>query len=301
LSSFDGATRYVSTRTRVVARAGAELFVAEAGDTANPTVVLVHGYPDTHSMWDELVELLRGRLHTVAYDVRGMGRSTAPDTPAAFALDELAADLGAVIDAVAPGERVHLVGHDWGAFQCWEAVADPSLSARIASFTAVAGPRVDAATDWVRRRLRPSLRALAQLLDQARRSWYIAAFQIPGLAERALVTAMERAWPGALRRLEGIEPRPGHPAATLRSDARAGLALYRTNARRLARARGRPPVKVPVQLIVPTRDRHISNALYDDADHWAASVTRLDIAAGHWVPRSHPDVVAGAIAEFVER
>jgi NAD(P)-dependent dehydrogenase (short-subunit alcohol dehydrogenase family)/pimeloyl-ACP methyl ester carboxylesterase len=285
-------------RTRVVSRAGAELFVSEHGDPANPTVVLVHGWPDTHSMWDELVAELSGHLHTVGYDVRGMGRSLAPQGADAFLLSELALDLGAVIDAVSPDQRVHLIGHDWGAFQCWEAACQPGASDRIASFTAIAGPRIDMTPDWALRRLRPS--GLKQLLDQGRRSWYIAAFQIPGLPERALKAGMERAWPRALRTIEGVEPRPGHPAATLAGDARTGLALYRANFGRTARSRSPKPAEVPVLLVVPTRDRHISTGLYADGHEWATQVWRRDLRAGHWVPRSHPRAVARAVSEVVD-
>jgi NAD(P)-dependent dehydrogenase (short-subunit alcohol dehydrogenase family)/pimeloyl-ACP methyl ester carboxylesterase len=285
-------------RTRIVSRGGAELFVSEAGDPANPTVVLVHGFPDTHAVWDELVARLSDRLHAVAYDVRGMGRSIAPDGADAYLLPELALDLRAVIDAVSPDRRVHLVGHDWGAFQCWEAVLAENAEERIASFTAVAGPRIDAAAAWALRRLRPS--GLRELLGQARRSWYVGAFQIPGLPERVLGAAMDRAWPKIMRRLEDIEPRPGHPAATLARDARAGLALYRANLRPTSRLRSSTPAKVPVQLIVATRDRYISTALYDDAADWATRIWRRDMRAGHWVQRSHADAVARAVAELVE-
>jgi NAD(P)-dependent dehydrogenase (short-subunit alcohol dehydrogenase family)/pimeloyl-ACP methyl ester carboxylesterase len=286
-------------RTQIVSRAGAELFVSERGDLANPAVVLVHGFPDTHAMWDELVGELSGQFHTVAYDVRGMGRSIAPDGADAYLLPELALDLQAVIEAVSPDRPVHLVGHDWGAFQCWEAATADDAAQRIASFTAVAGPKIDAAAAWVLRRLRLSASGIKDLLGQARRSWYVGAVQIPGLPERALGAAMDRAWPRVMRRLEGIEPRPGHPAATLSRDARAGLALYRTNLGPSARRRSRPPARVPVQLIVATRDRYISTAMYDDAADWAPRIWRRDLRAGHWVPRSHPRAVARAISELV--
>lgn len=287
-------------RSRSINRAGAELFLTEAGDPANPTVVLVHGYPDTHAVWDELVARLADRYHTVAYDVRGMGHSTAPEAPGAFALPELALDLGAVLDAVSPERAVHLVGHDWGAFQCWEAVQSEQLAGRIVSLTAVAGPRVDRSLAWARRRLRPRLSALRELAGQARRSWYIAAFHLPMLPERVLRSGVERGWAAAMRRLERIEPRAGHPAATFASDARTGLALYRTNMRGLLRERRTNSVAVPVQLIVATRDRYISTAMYDDSAEWATRVWRRDIPAGHWVQRSHPDAVTRAVSELVE-
>jgi NAD(P)-dependent dehydrogenase (short-subunit alcohol dehydrogenase family)/pimeloyl-ACP methyl ester carboxylesterase len=285
-------------RSRIVSRAGAELFVSERGDPAKPTVVLVHGWPDTHSMWDELVAELSGRLHTVAYDVRGMGRSLAPQGSDAFLLSELALDLRAVIDQVSPERRVHLIGHDWGAFQGWEAVCQSGAAERIASFTAIAGPRIDTVPTWLTRRLRPS--GLRQIIDQGRRSWYIGAFQIPALPERALKAGMERAWPRALRVLEGVEPRPGHPAATLARDARTGLALYRANLGGTARHRSPKATEVPVLLVVPTGDRHISTGLYADAHEWATRLWRQDIRAGHWVPRSHAPAVARAVGSFVD-
>jgi NAD(P)-dependent dehydrogenase (short-subunit alcohol dehydrogenase family)/pimeloyl-ACP methyl ester carboxylesterase len=209
-----------------------------------------------------------------------------------------------VIDVVSPDAPVHLVGHDWGAFLCWEAVLTDGVRERVASFTAVAGPRIDVVREWAARRLGTSARGLRELAGQARRSWYIGAFQLPWLPERLLGAggAPERGWRQAMRRLEGIEPRPGHPAPTFASDARTGLALYRTNFRGLAGSAvpNRGPAEVPVQVIVATRDRYESPALFVDAQEWATRVWRRDVRSGHWVQRSHPDQVARFISELVE-
>jgi len=283
-----------------VESAGAQLAVYTWGDPTRPTVVLVHGYPDTHGCWDEVAQRLRDRLHVVAYDVRGMGRSSAPDRPDAFALDQLVRDLEAVIDAVSPDRAAHLVGHDWGAFQCWHAVTDPRVSPRIASLTTIAGPRVDGARRWITDRLRPSPTALGELAGQARRSWYVAAFQIPGLPEGVLRSGFARSWPRMMRRLEGIEPRPGHPADTLVSDAVAGLALYRVNLGPRAQLPWRGPASVPVQVVIPTQDRYISPPLYSDAGNWAQRVWRRELRAGHWAQRSHPELMARHVAELIE-
>lgn len=282
---------------RVRTGGGAELFVTEAGDASRPTILLVHGFPDTHAVWDELVGLLLDRFHVVAYDIRGTGRSTNPGGADAMVLDRLAGDLAAVADALSPGAPVHLVGHDWGAFQCWHALTGDRLTNRIASYTAIAGPRIDEALPWALRRLRPWPPALAELAGQLRRSWYIAALQVPALPELALGSGLTRGFARMLRLTEGIEPRDGHPAPTLAQDAANGLALYRKN------LGGRPraaPVSVPLQLIVPTRDPYISPALYSEAGRWGTRVWRRDIRAGHWVQRSHPAPVARAIAELVE-
>lgn len=68
----------VGARERRVRTGGVELCVAELGDDRQPTVVLVHGYPDSKEVWSEVAVRLADRFHVVLYDVRGHGRSTAP-------------------------------------------------------------------------------------------------------------------------------------------------------------------------------------------------------------------------------
>jgi pimeloyl-ACP methyl ester carboxylesterase len=100
-----------TSTTRRVTGAGVDLAVTEWGDPAAPTVVLVHGYPDTSALWRPVVAELEPRYHVVTYDVRGAGDSTAPDAGrAGYTLDLLVDDLAAVADATSPGRPVHLVG-----------------------------------------------------------------------------------------------------------------------------------------------------------------------------------------------
>ena len=93
-----------------------------------PTVVLVHGYPDQHDVWDHLVARLPlADWHVVTYDVRGAGASDVPARRADYRTDRLVDDLVAVLDAVLDeGGAAHLVGHDWGSVQLWDAVAAES-------------------------------------------------------------------------------------------------------------------------------------------------------------------------------
>lgn len=94
---------------------GVELCVAELGDAGKPTVVLVHGYPDSKEVWSDVAVRLAEHWHVVLYDVRGHGRSTAPKPlRGGFTLEKLTDDFLAVIDTVSPDRPVHVVGHDWG-------------------------------------------------------------------------------------------------------------------------------------------------------------------------------------------
>jgi NAD(P)-dependent dehydrogenase (short-subunit alcohol dehydrogenase family)/pimeloyl-ACP methyl ester carboxylesterase len=274
-----------------------KLAVIERGDPAHPTVVLVHGYPDTSGVWDELAGLLAGRFHVVSYDVRGAGASTAPGSTAGYAFDRLTADLEAVIAEVSPDRPVHLVGHDWGSLQGWEAVSTPRLAGRVASFTSMSGPSLDQASAWLRHRALRSPRGLADLAGQMSRSWYIGFFQLPVLPEMTWRGGLGRGW-GRLLRSSGIQPRPGHPADTITQDAINGLSLYRANMpRRMARPQ---PVKVdiPVQVIVATRDRFIGEQTQLSARGYTPRLWLRRARATHWIPRTHAPQLAQWITEF---
>ncbi|MFD9698727.1 SDR family oxidoreductase [Lentzea sp. NPDC059081] len=268
-------------------RSGEVELAVQVRGTSGPVVVLVHGYPDTHAVWDRVAALLEKDFRVVTYDVRGAGESTAPSTEDGYRLDRLAADLFAVIDEVSPGEPVHLVGHDWGSIQSWEAVTTPG--ARIATFTSISGPSLDHMGHWSQRGL--SIAHLRQFV----RSWYIAAFHLPVVAPLFWRLYLARRWGAVLRRTEGVRVTP---APTIASDAMRGISLYRANIRRIMRAPRHRVAPMPVQVVQPTRDRYIRTEPLD-LERWVPSLSRRRIAAGHWAPLSHPEPLARMIGEFV--
>ncbi|WP_084955959.1 alpha/beta fold hydrolase [Thermoactinospora rubra] len=276
---------------RLISSGDVRLALHEEGDAARPAILLLHGYPDTSRVWDEVAALLRDRFRVVRYDVRGAGRSSAPRDRRHYTFDHLAADLAAVLEAVG-APRVHLVGHDWGSIQLWEALSRPAISQTAASFTSIGGPGLDQAAHFFRYGERRAV------LGQLARSWYIGCFQAPLLPELVWRTLGPRLLGRTLRK-EGVRPRPGHPAQTLARDAANGLGLYRTAMRGRLRRAGDPRVPVPVQLIETTRDPFVSPRLLATLARWAPACWRREVAAGHWVQRSHPGVVARMVAEFV--
>ncbi|MET7377736.1 SDR family oxidoreductase [Streptomyces sp. NPDC005526] len=289
------------TRERRVATGGVELCVAELGDPARPTVVLVHGYPDTKEVWSEVAGRLADRFHVVLYDVRGHGGSSAPrPLRGGFTLEKLTDDFLAVIDAVSPGRPVHLVGHDWGSVQSWEFVTVGRTKGRIASFTSMSGPSLDHFGHWIGRRIkRPTPRRVGQLLGQGARSWYVYLLHTPVLPELAWRGPLGRRWPEILRRVEKV-PGGDYPTASLPTDAAHGAWLYRDNVRaRLRRPRPDAYAHVPVQLVTPEGDAFLSERLYDELELWAPELVRRTLPAGHWIPRTRPDQVAAWISEFV--
>lgn len=269
-----------------------------------PTVVLVHGYPDRQDMWDPVVAALpTERLHVVTYDVRGAGRSDAPDGLREYRTDRLVDDLAAVLDAVEPDGRaepaVHLVGHDWGSVQLWDAVgvADrhPGLRDRLASFTSISGPSL-AHTAWLSRH--PSGRRL-RLLRQLGHSWYVYLFLVPVLPELAW-RGLHRPLSRVIAAKEGLGR--GHWDAGLGRDAAHGVRLYRANVRAgLGRHLDEWRTDLPVQVVRPTRDAYLTDVLLEDLDRIASDVRVVEVDAGHWVARTHPERVAALVTEHVER
>lgn len=288
-------------RERRVPTGGVELCVAELGDTHQPTVVLVHGYPDSKEVWSEVAVRLAERFHVVLYDVRGHGRSTAPrPLRGGFTLEKLTDDFLAVIDAVSPGRPVHVVGHDWGSVQSWEFVTVKRTEGRIASFTSMSGPSLDHFGHWINGRLRrPTPRRIGQLLGQGAKSWYVYLLHTPALPELAWRGPLGKRWPAILERFEKV-PGGGYPTSSLPQDAAHGAWLYRDNVRaRLRRPRTDAYAHAPVQLITPLGDAFLSERLYDELEQWVPQLTRRTLPAKHWVPRTRPDQLAAWITEFV--
>jgi NAD(P)-dependent dehydrogenase (short-subunit alcohol dehydrogenase family)/pimeloyl-ACP methyl ester carboxylesterase len=288
-------------RERRVRTGGVELCVAELGDRNQPTVILVHGYPDSKEVWSEVAVRLADRFHVVLYDVRGHGRSTAPQPlRGGFTLEKLTDDFLAVADAVSPDRPVHLVGHDWGSVQSWEFVTVKRTGGRIASFTSVSGPSLDHMGHWIKRRAkRPTPRRVGQLLGQGARSWYVYLLHAPVLPELAWRGPLGKQWPRMLERGEKV-PSDGYPTSSLPRDAAHGAWLYRDNVRsRLRAPRTDAYAHAPVQLITPLGDAFLSEKLYDDLEQWVPQLTRRTLSARHWAPRSRPDQLAAWIAEFM--
>lgn len=97
---------------RLVPTPAGRTHLVEAG--TGPLVLLVHGFPESWYSWRfQLAALADAGYRAVALDVRGYGRSSAPQGIPAYRMRELAADCAALVRAL--GERTAVVvGHDWG-------------------------------------------------------------------------------------------------------------------------------------------------------------------------------------------
>jgi pimeloyl-ACP methyl ester carboxylesterase len=114
---------------RVPLRTGVTLNVAIAGDRANPAALFLHGFPESHRTWREIVPRLADRFFLVMPDQRGFAGSDRPLELDAYKTGVLVDDIFALADAL-DLEQFTLVGHDWGGAIAWQAALreDPRLS-----------------------------------------------------------------------------------------------------------------------------------------------------------------------------
>lgn len=92
---------------------GVQLATLAAGPDDAPGLLLVHGFGGAKEDFADHVEALAVDHRVVVFDHRGHGSSDAPDDPAAYSLDRLAADTLAVADVYGLRD-LRLLGHSMG-------------------------------------------------------------------------------------------------------------------------------------------------------------------------------------------
>lgn len=271
--------------------------VAEGNPEATP-IVLVHGYPDNHSVWDKVTATLSQEYLVIRYDVRGAGRSDKPARTRDYRLSLLAKDLQAVVNAIIPDRPFHLVAHDWGSIQSWESVTDPELQQRIRSYTSISGPCLDHVGFWIRNQIgSPANGGTTKVLRQLASSWYVFLFQLPLLPEIIWKAGLDRVWPDYLKKQEQVADARFSPLQ--KADGQYGVKLYRANfLPRLLRPRPRH-TRCPVQVIIPTRDAYVGRQLTECLVQWTGKLTLQELDAPHWAPLTEPDAICQSVSTFV--
>src|SRR6201998_2998183 len=221
---------------------GRRVAVREEGTREGPPVVLVHGFPDSHLLWEGCVPRVAERSRVTRYDNRGVGLSSVPKPVSAYTMARFADDFAAVIGELSPGEPVHVLAHDWGSVGMWEYLTRPGAGDRVASFTSVSGPSQDQLVEYIFSGLRQPWRPRRFLrsIIQALRLTYMALLSIPVLAPLFLRLTLSIP---ALRRnpVDTIPDDKIHHSAKLASDAAHSVKTYPANYFR-SFARKRRPV-----------------------------------------------------------
>ena len=307
---------------RTIETNGINMHIAEAGD--GPLVLLVHGFPELWYSWrHQLPALADAGYHAVAPDVRGYGRTDAPEAIESYTMLNHTADAVGVLDAL--GEKTAVVvGHDWGAPMAWScALLYPDRFSAVAALSVPFMPRSPI----------PPTQLLKQMFPN--NFFYILYFQQPGPAEAELEADVRKFMrlmlygasgdapqdallsqkPKDAKFLEGM-PEPKQLPSWLteadldyythefeRTGFRGGLNRYRNMDRdweqlpQLAGAK----VQQPALFIAGDRDGVLS---FTGVDAMKANVPNLrDVimlsGCGHWTQQERPAEVNAALIQFL--
>lgn len=258
--------------------------VVDTGPLDGEPVVLLHGFPQTADSWRKVTPILNDAgLRTIAPDQRGYSPGASPRGRSAYRMAEIVADAVTLIEAVQ--HPVHLVGHDWGATVAWATAASHPELVRTLTSVSVPHPR--------------AFLMSMPTSSQALRSWYMAAYQIPLLPEKAMRSRrMVRL--GLIR--TGLAPADAERIVRDVVDTGAidfGLNWYRGMV-------FPPPPEMLRTVTVPTThiwgeyDSFLTRRGAEITERYVRAPFRLVISDGdHWLPEYRPETVADAILDRV--
>ncbi|MFG1425967.1 alpha/beta fold hydrolase [Roseixanthobacter glucoisosaccharinicivorans] len=163
-------------------RVGAiDLHVVELG--SGKPVLFCHGFPDLWRGWRLQMEAIAAAgYRAIALDMRGYGRSSAPEDPLQYTPLHTVGDLVGLIDALGLPE-VTIVGHDFGANVAWNAaLMRPDRFAAVFGMSVPYLPRGDLSfIETLRKAGRDSFYMFSQMRPESDNSWANAAITYPSV------------------------------------------------------------------------------------------------------------------------
>jgi pimeloyl-ACP methyl ester carboxylesterase len=270
---------------------GLRVHLAEAGptDSAEPPILLLHGWPQHWYMWRGVIGALREERRLLAPDLRGFGWSEAPGH--GYDGETFAADQVALLDALGI-ERAFVAGHDWGG---WTAILLGLLHPdRVERLVALDAPH-------------PWPRITPRLIGEGWRGWYTWMLAAPGLGPRlsrqgwVARTILSRGNVGDPFAAEEIEAYVD--SFRERSRALAVSRLYRYYQRVfrevLAGKWRDHRLTVPTRIVFGERDRYVSPKLLPGYEPYADNLeVELVPDSGHFIVEEKPDLVVARLRSF---
>jgi len=170
---------------------GIEINYEIEGD--GPVVTFSHSLACNLSMWDEQARALRGRYRVLRYDTRGHGQTSAP--VGAYTLDQLAADLKALLDGLGIG-AIHFVGLSMGGMigQVF-ALQHPAMVQSLALCDTTSRYAPGAAAVWEDRIRTVTAKGMEPMVAPTLERWFTAPFRARHREMMERVGAMIRATP----------------------------------------------------------------------------------------------------------
>jgi len=248
------------------------------GETSSrPPILLVHGFPLDHTMWQAQLDVYSPTHRVIAPDLRGFGNSTVTD--GVVSMRQMADDLNALLEALEVKQSVVLCGLSMGGYVAFEFLRHyaPRVRALILCDTRSAADTPEAAAN----------RHKTAAVALSHGALPVAEGMLPKLIAPASLTGKPHVVEALNRMMRATDPRG--MAAALR-----GMAARADSTPLLASSR------VPTLVIVGEHDAITSVAEMQQMAAGFPDARFVKIPdAGHMAPMESPTAVNAAMGEFL--
>ncbi len=268
---------------------GVSFHVTEAGDPDGLPVLALHGWPQHHYAWRDLLADPPEGVRIIAPDLPGYGWSGA--APHDWAKEEVASDVLALMDALGL-TKVTLLAHDWGGWIGYlMALRAPE---RFHAYAVVnmahlwQPPLLVARHSWRLLQYQPAMALLGRQLMRHTPVLDIALRM--ALTDKTAMSAEDRHW-FADRFRDPVNARAGRDTYRTFLLREMPLAAFRSEQRRMT---------VPVRVLFGTEDVAIDPSMvakeHANADDY--EVELID-GHGHFLPDERPDLVRAHLLQVI--
>ncbi|WP_436535012.1 alpha/beta fold hydrolase [Actinoplanes sp. HUAS TT8] len=258
-----------------------------------PTLVLVHGYPETWYEWHDLLPELSKHYTVVAPDLRGAGKSDAP--AGGYDKKTMAADLHGLLVKIGLNKDIRLVGHDIGTMVAYAyAAANPTEVKKLVLSEA---PIPD-----------NSIHSFPALPAVGRGVWNFGFFSLTNGLPEQMVDGKEETWvrlfTDQLMDVKGsIGPEDVKVFANyLKDDAhlRASFEWFRAFPQDIKDNEVNIKTPLPMPVLAIGADGSLGGNIETQVHQYAVNVQGKVISgSGHWIYEEHPDEMTGILTTFL--
>ena len=259
---------------------------------SGPTLVLLHGYPQTWYMWRKIMPALAEQYTVIAPDLRGSGGSDPPER--GYDKATMAEDVHQLLAALGVADRVNVVGHDIGMTVAYAYAA--AHRTEVIRLVLMDSPLFD-----------DGLYQLPAITEKGPGLWNVGFFTLDNCLPEQMVAGREDTWvkgfidwlaqvkgavgEQAMREYAAHLRQPGHTRATFEY-----FRAFRDDISDTTRERSNP-LTMPVLAI--GADAVLGQAVHDQIVAYAENVTGEVVRSGHWIAEEIPDRLTELLLPFL--
>ncbi|MER6537983.1 alpha/beta hydrolase [Streptomyces sp900105755] len=260
-----------------------------------PTLVLLHGYPETWYDWHKVMPALAEHYRVVAPSIRGAGKSDAPAS--GYDKKTMAADIHALMQRIGGGEHIYLVGHDIGTMVAYAyAAAHPSEVRKLVLSEA---PLPD-----------PSLYTFPSLTAKGPGAWNFGYFNLTNGLPENMIEGKEPTWvQGFTDSLKynknGVTAQDAQIYGTYLKDPAhlsASFKWFRTFNQDVADNAVYAKTKLKMPVLAIGAQYSLGTVVRDQVKKYGTNVTGAVIPnSGHWIWEERPDYMTNLLENFLNK